>query len=135
MGAKRQRARIIPIHAPKPGPVHPFDRRYGTETGGLIPRTELLTGHANDAHITAYYGVAPSILDALIELWLQSKPRFGIERYTFLDFGAGKGRAMMVAALHPFLEVVGIELNPAMAKVARANVAAFRRECGYAWLR
>ena len=121
----RKRARIVPIHAPKPQPVHPFDRLYGTDTGGLTPRSELLTGHANDAHLTAYYGVAPSILDALIALWLRSKPQLPIDRYTFLDIGAGKGRALMVASKHPFLDTVGVELNPALTAVARRNLQLF----------
>ena len=110
--------------------MHPFDRMYGTDTGGLIPKIGLATGHANDEHVTAYYAVAPSILDGLIDLWLQTKPRFPIDRYTFLDIGAGKGRALMGASLHPFLEAVGIELNPAMAAIARTNLLAFAESAG-----
>ncbi len=125
----KRRARILPIHAqkaaPKAAPTHPFDRLFRTNTGGLIPRAELLTGHANDAHITAYYAVAPSILDSLIDVWLGTRPRFAIDRYTFLDIGAGKGRAVLCAANHPFLEVIGIELNPGLAAIARANIKTF----------
>ena len=117
--------KVVPIHAPKPAPVHPFDRAHGTNTGGLIPRTGLLTGHANDAHITAYYAVAPSILDTLIDLWQQLPPIYPIDRYTFLDVGAGKGRAMLTASLHPFQQVTGIELNPALAAIGRSNLRAF----------
>ncbi len=116
------RGRVFQLKGP---PVHPFDRAYGTETGGLIRKAELVTGHANDAHVTAYYAVAPSILDGLIERWLETGPRYSIDRYTFLDVGAGKGRAMLGASLHPFKEVVGVELNPGLAAVARANAAAF----------
>ena len=105
--------------------MHPFDREYETDTGGLIPKAALLTGHANDAHVTAYYAVAPSILEALVDVWLRTGPRYGIERYTFLDVGAGKGRAMLCAALQPFRGVVGIELNAGLAAVARRNIVAF----------
>jgi SAM-dependent methyltransferase len=125
MPSTRRKTRVVPIHAPKPQPIHPFDRLYGTDTGGLIPGKELLTGHPNDAHLTAYYAVAPSILNALIELWLQMKPAFAIDRYTFLDVGAGKGRALMAASLYPFHEAVGIELNPKMAAITRANLKLF----------
>ena len=127
MPSKRRSARVHPIHAPKPRPVHPFDRLYGTDTGGLIPASELLTGHPNDAHLTAYYAVAPSILNALLDLWLRTKPAYAIDRYTFLDLGAGKGRALMTASLHPFREVVGIELNPKLAAIARANLSSFEQ--------
>ncbi len=123
--AKTKPRKPIPIHAPKPAPVHPFDAAHATDTGGLIPRAGLLTGHPNDAHLTAYYAVAPSILDALIDLWLQTRPTYPIGHTTFLDIGAGKGRALMSASLHPFRDTVGVELNPTMASIARANLAVF----------
>jgi len=103
-------------------PKHPFDEMHGVETGGLIPAGELLTGHSSDAHVTAYYGVAPSILRNLVELWLEMGPACKIGRYTFVDIGAGKGRAMLVASELPFKQVIGVELNPAMADVAQRNV-------------
>jgi hypothetical protein len=121
----RKRARVVSIHAPKPAPIHPFDRLYRTDTGGLIPGAQLASGHANDAHITAYYAIAPSILDTLIDLWLGTHPAYPIDHYTLLDVGAGKGRAILTAAQHPFHQVIGVELNPALAAIARANIRAF----------
>lgn len=106
-------------------PLHPFDREYGTDTGGLIPGASLLTGHPNDAHLTAYYAVALSILDGLVDLWLQTRPPSPIEAYTFVDIGAGKGRALLGAARHPFKRAVGVELNPGLAAIARANIRLF----------
>ena len=108
-----------PVHPP----LHPFDQSHGTDTGGLIPAAELLTGHESDQHVTAYYGIAPSILRSIIDLWLQrTAPPFPVEDYTFVDIGAGKGRAILVAAECPFREVIGIELNPTLAAIARRNV-------------
>lgn len=109
-------------------PRHPFDLRYSTDTSGLIPAAELRTGHPADRHVTAYYGVAPSILRALIQRWWQeTSPARSIEEFTFLDVGAGKGRALLIAAENPFREVVGIELNPTLAANARSNIAAAER--------
>ncbi len=121
----RKRPRIVPVHAPSAPPVHPFDRLHATDTGGLIPGHELVTGHASDAHVTAYYAIAPSILDGLIDLWLRENPPYPIHRYTFLDVGAGKGRALMTASQHPFRAAVGVELNPGLAEIARLNLRAF----------
>jgi len=116
-----QLVRSAPASGP---PLHPFDAVHGTETGGLIPAAKLLTGHSSDQHVTAYYGVAPSILRSLLDTWLhRASPPFAIDRYTFLDIGAGKGRAMLVAAESPFLEVVGVELNPTLADIAHRNIA------------
>ena len=120
----RRRARVLPIQ-PIQLPVHPFDRIWGTDTGGLIPRESLLTGHPSDRHLTAYYAVAPSILAALIDLWLQTPPELPIDRYTFLDLGAGKGRALMTGALHPFQQAMGVELNRCLAMVCQENLKLF----------
>lgn len=120
-----RKPKVVSIQASKPAPVHPFDLLFNTETGGLIPGAELASGHASDAYITAYYAIAPSILDSLIDLWLRSSPTCPIDHYTFVDVGAGKGRAMLTAAQHPFREVVGIELNPRLAEIARRNAQAF----------
>lgn len=126
MSISKPRIRVAPKHQPKTAPVHPFDRLYGTDTGGLIPGNALMIGHVNDAHITAYYAIAGSILDGMISLWLQSSPLYEIDRYTFLDIGAGKGRALLAASLHPFREAVGIEMNPRMAAIARNNIRIFQ---------
>ena len=104
-------------------PIHPFDQIHGVDTSGLVPAKHLVTGHANDEHVTAYYGVAPSILRTLINQWRETIPPHPISSYTFIDIGAGKGRGLLVASEYHFRKVVGIELNPALAAIARDNVA------------
>jgi hypothetical protein len=104
-------------------PIHPFDQMHGVDTSGLVPAKHLATGHANDEHVTAYYGVAPSILRNLINQWRETIPAHPISSYTFIDIGAGKGRGLLVASEYHFRKVIGIELNPALAATARANVA------------
>ncbi|MDE1160975.1 MAG: class I SAM-dependent methyltransferase [Acidobacteriaceae bacterium] len=104
--------------------VHPFDRDHGTDTSGLIPGTTIAqdTAHKHE-DLTAYYGIAPSILEALADLWLQQlHPQRPIEQTVFLDVGAGKGRAVLLASQLPFLRVEGIELNPELARVATRNI-------------
>ncbi len=108
--------------APEAPPRHPFDIEYGVDTSGLIPAGKLLTGHPSDSHVTAYYGVAPSILNGMIDRWLETAPPHPIDRYVFIDIGAGKGRAMLLASLIPFRQVIGIELNPGLADIAQANL-------------
>ena len=102
--------------------VHPFDAAHGVETSGLIPADALKTGHPHDEEVTAYYGVAPSILRSLIDRWLQSGPSHSIEKVTFIDIGAGKGRGLLIASEYPFLQVLGIELNPTLAALAQKNM-------------
>ncbi len=48
---------------------------------------------------------------------------FPLSAATFVDVGAGMGRVVLLAALHPFRQVVGVEISPALATIARQNLA------------
>jgi SAM-dependent methyltransferase len=106
---------------------HPFDIAFGLRTSGLIPGRHLKSGHPHDRHATAYFGVAPSVFRELLRRWRQLRPAAPIEQTTFIDFGAGMGRAMLIAALQPFRAVVGVELNPALVRLARRNMTRWRK--------
>lgn len=106
---------------------HPFDQRYGTDTSGVIGGGSLATGHPHDVYITAYAGIAPSRLEAALNLWSSKLVLTRIEDYTFIDLGCGKGRALLLASRLPFLEVIGIELNPELATIAENNANRWRR--------
>jgi SAM-dependent methyltransferase len=47
---------------------------------------------------------------------------------TFVDFGCGKGRVVHQAARRPFRKVIGVEISPALAEVARTSLAARSRQ-------
>ncbi len=113
-----------------PWPQHPFDKLHGTDTSGLLPGTRIAagTGFAPE-ELTAYYGVAPSILHGVVDLWLREcHPLQSIDQTVFLDVGAGKGRAMMLASQYPFLRVEGVELNAELAQVAETNLQLWQND-------
>ncbi|MHB1021729.1 MAG: class I SAM-dependent methyltransferase [Acidobacteriaceae bacterium] len=113
---------------PKPIAPHPFDAAYGTDTDGLIPGRRLGIGHRQDKHITAYHGTAPSVFHQLVEMWRQTPPHRPPHDYTFLDLGAGKGRAMLLASEMEFRQVIGVELNPDLVAVAENNIEIWRKQ-------
>lgn len=110
-----------------PGPrftpiTHPFDTQYGVDTSGLIGGVHLASNHPHDIFTTAYYAIPPSRLRAMLDRWLATPPQPPIHHYTFIDIGCGKGRAVMLASQLPFKEAIGVELNPALAQTATANL-------------
>lgn len=107
--------------------LHPWDEANGVRTSGLVAGRDLKTGHAHDRHATAYYGVAPSVFDGLLKRWRRAGPAGSIEETSFIDVGAGMGRAMLLAAEVSFREVVGVEMHPTLAARARKNMAAWRK--------
>lgn len=50
-----------------------------------------------------------------------------IEAYSFVDVGAGKGRALLLAAELPFRKVIGVELSEELSRTAQKNVARWSR--------
>jgi hypothetical protein len=105
---------------------HPFDLANGVRTSGLIAGRNLKTGHPHDRHATAYYGVAPSVFHKLMQRWQRSNPSAPITDFNFIDMGAGMGRAVLLAAEMPFHGVVGVELHPTLARIARGNLRQWR---------
>jgi hypothetical protein len=49
-----------------------------------------------------------------------------MEKFTFVDVGAGMGRTMLLASELPFKAVTGVELYPGLARIARKNLALWR---------
>jgi len=105
---------------------HPFDEEFAVRTSGLVAGRHLKSGHLHDRHATAYYGVAPSVFQTLMKRWQRSRPGCALEEISFIDVGAGMGRAMLLAAELPFRQVVGVELNLTLARIARRNLALWR---------
>ncbi len=119
--------RLLPGLAVKDGFLsHPFDEANGVRTSGLVAGRHLKSGHAHDRQATAYYGVAPSVFHALIRRWQRTQPAAPMEQTTFVDIGAGMGRAVLLAAEMPFRQVIGVELHPALVRIARRNLALWR---------
>jgi hypothetical protein len=122
------RRRLLPGLAVADGFMkHPFDAVFGVRTSGLIAGRHLKSGHKHDRHATAYFGVAPSVFIEMMKKWRRSGPAATIEDTTFIDIGAGMGRAMLMAATQPFRAVMGVELNPTLVRVAGKNFTVWRK--------
>ena len=119
--------RLLPGLAKKDGFLpHPFDQVNGVRTSGRVAGRHLKSGHAHDRHATAYYGVAPSVFHALLDRWRRTRPA-AIEQTTFVDIGAGMGRAVLLAAELPFRQIIGVELHPGLVRIARLNLSQWRK--------
>ncbi len=122
-----------------PPSIHPFDITYHVETSGFQHGEELgapshptlaSAGPAATPRLlpstlwnTAYYGVAPSLFASALALIPLHSPNW--RTFTFVDLGCGKGRALLLASRHPFQQILGVELDPALAAIAQTNLRAF----------
>lgn len=92
-----------------------WEHYFGVDSAGLIPIETLLSEwHGCHDYFPSSRKPFHSLM-ALIDVHAG--------RDVFVDFGAGKGRALLMAAQYPFKRVVGIEISEALCREARRNVA------------
>jgi SAM-dependent methyltransferase len=60
-------------------------------------------------------------------LWALPAIPFPAEDVVFVDYGAGKGRALAAAAARPFRRVIGVEISAELVEIARDNLARLKR--------
>ena len=104
-----------------------FDRRYNVDTAGWVERKDTaetaVGSHGASGHdfISTPEYTLTRALDRLPE----------VESFTFIDYGCGKGRPVLMAMTKPFSCVIGIEHNPELAAIAKKNLRTWsgQRRC------
>lgn len=107
------------------------ERRLGIDTEGIIAVDQLARidgGQDHEAH-AVFYQPWPY---AKFRRMMRALPDVDPECFTFIDFGSGKGRALVLAADHGFARVVGVEMFASLCEEARGNVERYRRKSGNA---
>jgi SAM-dependent methyltransferase len=131
-----RRAALLPVHLfreyraarrlTRGGPRSNFDLAHGVDTdgehGGWTYLSDLNIASPNWIHGVNYCGVEPArFLAAIKSVGLRH------EDYVFIDFGSGKGRALLLASEFPFRKVIGLEFSPELNAIAERNIAIYRR--------
>jgi len=99
-----------------------FDEEYGVDTGGYIHPTRLTLDLPNQVHAVSYGASDPQdVRSALASLPIV------FESFSFVDFGSGKGRVLLLASEFPFKQVVGVEFSEELHRVAQQNISKLLR--------
>ncbi len=94
-----------------------YDRIRGTDTEAVREVGSLDIQSENARHAVRYQP-SPADFTAKIISRLPIRP----ELFTFVDYGAGKGRVVMLAAEQPFRAVIGVEFSHELCEVANSNL-------------
>jgi SAM-dependent methyltransferase len=101
-----------------------FDWRHQIETVRWVGTQDLVTASPNAVRAVKHQATrARPFLKLFGRLQL---PRDSV----FVDFGAGKGRALLLASRYPFKRVIGLEFCRALCAQARENVRLFQQRTG-----
>jgi SAM-dependent methyltransferase len=97
------------------------EARFGVSSEGSIALGELAIDSENRAVGFRYVPSPGLLVDALL---FNIGEELG--RFSFVDFGSGKGRVLLVASHYPFREVVGVEFSPALHEIAEDNIRRYQ---------
>ena len=96
---------------------HGFDRRLPVTTREVLYETGTVV--SPNLHHGEMYEATPV---ALARAVLRDIPE-RLRDFTFIDFGSGRGRMLLVAAERPFRRVLGVEYSRELHEAAVANIA------------
>jgi SAM-dependent methyltransferase len=94
-----------------------FDKRYGTETKAFAELRELDIASKNKRHGERYQ---PSPVYSLRRLL--KRLNLPYSNFSFVDFGSGKGRTLLIASELPFKQVIGVEFSEDLHRTAANNI-------------
>jgi len=98
-----------------------YDWRHGVRTCGIANPGDLTLVGTNGAHAVPYH---PTYQKFLFEILTSLKLDY--TSYSFVDFGSGKGRALLVASEFPFSEIIGVEIATELHEIASQNIQRYR---------
>lgn len=104
-----------------------FDRRYGTETSGVVPLGGLTIKSQSAEDCIWYEPMSVAIFTQIMD-------RLGIDfsEYQFIDFGSGKGRVLLLASRYGFKKIIGVEFAQELHEIAVRNVRLYEKHTGRA---
>jgi hypothetical protein len=98
-----------------------FDWKHGIRTCRDTYLTDLTIVGNNIDHGTFYHASHPKFLFEVF-----SSLKIDYPSYSFVDFGSGKGRVLLVASEFPFSEILGVEFAAELHEIASQNIRSYR---------
>jgi hypothetical protein len=98
-----------------------FDKEHNVETAGFVTLDRLDIASNNRHHGYAYDPIEPEKFNRVV-----GSVTLRHEDFTFIDFGSGKGKSVLLASELPFKKVIGVEFAPDLHRIAERNVQSFR---------
>jgi SAM-dependent methyltransferase len=98
-----------------------FDEQSGVETERNLEIGALDIDSHNAKYAVRYQPSEPELVRRIL-----SRLDISYKDFTFVDFGAGKGRVLLIASEFPFSQIIGVDFAAELVKAARENITNFR---------
>ena len=106
-----------------------IDRRFRISTVGVVLPDEMDVDTERREHAIQYQPTASLDLAIVLD---ELADQVNLNDYSFVDFGSGKGRVILLASEFPFRSVTGVEFSAELHDSATHNINSFsspRQQC------
>ncbi|WP_179344869.1 rRNA adenine N-6-methyltransferase family protein [Winogradskyella ursingii] len=97
-----------------------FDWKYGLDTEAWVSHEDLVNENKLAEHTGHYQAINVILIKNILNRLNLSKEQ------TFVDYGSGKGRVLLLAAEYGFKKVKGIELSKKLCDIALKNIDIYK---------
>jgi SAM-dependent methyltransferase len=94
-----------------------FDAAHGIDTWGITQLKGLGVPRESWSESVPHIAVDPDEFASAL-----SAVDVDLSKLTFVDFGSGKGRALLLAADYPFRRIIGVEFAEPLVQTAQTNI-------------
>lgn len=98
-----------------------FDRKHGVDTQVDVQLSDLSISSSNKQHGNRYHATPPVSFKRVLR-----RLKVSLADYTFVDFGSGKGRTLLLASDFPFKRIIGVEFGEELHRHALRNIQRYR---------
>jgi hypothetical protein len=111
-----------------------WEHSVDTTRSNVGSGTQLFTGIAARPYFATEPWLFEQIMEALALSIQQSavshriSAQAGLQDFTFIDLGCGKGRVLLMASDYPFKKIIGVEFMPELHRAAQKNIAGYSND-------
>lgn len=98
-----------------------FDSRHGVDTQVDVDLSALQIDSPSKLRGHRYHATPPVSFGRALK-----KLRLNFSDYTFIDFGSGKGRTLLMASDFPFKRIIGVEFGEQLHRHAVTNIQRYK---------
>jgi hypothetical protein len=117
----RNHWRISPMNLYEKFEKHRFDRRHGVDTQLDVNLADLSIASPNKHRGSRYHATPPVAFKRVLK-----RLKVDLSDYTFIDFGSGKGRTLLLASDFPFKRIIGVEFGEELHRHAVNNIQRYK---------
>lgn len=100
-----------------------YDKRNNVDTWSSLSPSQMETDSVNRKHAEIYTPMPERIFRFIL-----NSIDLDFREYTFVDYGSGKGKALLMASDFQFRKIIGVEFAKNLHRIADRNISNYKSE-------